>query len=96
MCLTLIPVSAKQARVSFVTSISRTRYLPRELSVNGFSSFKNPARRKFFLSNPDRFTIIVPPILSLSRLALRAAAFIATKTSALSPGVKTSTLPKFN
>ena len=66
-------------------------YPSKELSSNGEVSY--PALSKSLFVNVSIFTMIVPPFLIQFLLAFNAAGFMATKTSAISPGVLISILP---
>ncbi len=88
------PLSAKAARVILVTSITFKSYSASEPSVNGFLSSGTLAKRIFFESKPSELAIITPPLTKPFKFAFKAATFITTNTSLMSPGVLILVEPK--
>ena len=84
------PKGSTVSLVSRDSSTGTTRYALTVPSSSGFSSRFASLKSRFV--NLSTLTMISPPSRSRRRLATSAAGFIATSTSAMSPGVKMSWL----
>ncbi len=82
------PESFTASRVISSMGTSMTVYPRSEPSRSGLVAYA--ARARLRSSKASRFTTMVPAGARSARLALRAAGFIATRTSGLSPGVRMS------